>query len=70
MGFKGGEFVPSVFVGSGIANSISQWMGLENLDLVAVGYVTLFGAMTNLPMTAFAVGLCLFGFSFAPFLIL
>ena len=60
-GFKGGEIVPSMFVGATLGCVFGQIMGLDPGFCAAVGLVAFFCAMVNCPMASVFLGLELFG---------
>lgn len=61
-GFMGGEFVPSVFMGTHLASSLSEWMLPANVSLFPLGFVTVFTALFGAPLTAVLIAVELFGF--------
>lgn len=67
MGFKGGEFVPSVYIGAQLGNVVSQQLGVSMPLFASLGYVAVFGALVNVPMTALALLVGLFGWQSLPF---
>ncbi|MBR5381766.1 MAG: chloride channel protein [Oscillospiraceae bacterium] len=60
-GFRGGEIVPSMFVGATLGCVFGQLLGLDPGFCAAVGLVALFCAMVNCPMASVFLGLELFG---------
>lgn len=66
-GLKGGEIVPTMFIGATLGATLGGFLNLGTSYSAAVGLATLFGAVTNCPLTAFAIALELFGdFSLLP----
>lgn len=66
-GFKGGEFIPLVFIGTTLGSALSQVIPIALGVLAAVGFGAVFGAAANVPM-ACTVMICeLFGYRLAPF---
>lgn len=60
-GFKGGEIVPAFFVGATLGNVVGGLIGLSPSFSSAIGLVSLFCGVTNCPITAFILGIELFG---------
>ena len=60
-GFRGGEIVPSMFVGATLGCVFGQLLGLDPGFCAAVGLVAFFCAMVNCPMASVFLGLELFG---------
>ncbi len=60
-GLKGGEIVPTMFIGATLGATVGSFLNLGASYSAAVGLATLFGAVTNCPLTAFSIALELFG---------
>ncbi|MFR4581749.1 chloride channel protein [Clostridium cadaveris] len=60
-GFKGGEIVPAFFVGATLGNVVSGLIGLNPSFGAAIGLIALFCGVTNCPITAFILGIEIFG---------
>ncbi len=60
-GFKGGEIVPSFFVGATFGCYIGPIIGLEASFAAGVGLVSVFCGVTNAPMTSIMLSYELFG---------
>ncbi len=60
-GFKGGEIVPSFFVGATFGCFIAPVIGLEASFAAGVGLVCVFCGVTNAPMTSILLSYELFG---------
>jgi H+/Cl- antiporter ClcA len=60
-GYKGGEIVPSLFVGATFGNVIGGLIGLSPAFGGAVGLMAVFCGVTNCPITAFLLSLEMFG---------
>ncbi len=60
-GFKGGEFVPLIFMGSSFGNNFAQLLGLPLSYAAALGAVACFGAAANAPLTSCVMAMELFG---------
>ena len=60
-GFKGGEIVPSFFIGATFGCTISTLLGLPPELSAALGLVALFCGVTNCPIASFILSLELFG---------
>lgn len=60
-GFRGGEIVPSFFIGSTLGCLIGPFIGLDPSFAAAVGLVSVFCAVTNAPMASIFMAYELFG---------
>jgi H+/Cl- antiporter ClcA len=60
-GFKGGEIVPSFFIGSTFGCVIGPLLGLDASLAAAIGLVCLFCGVTNCPLTSLFLSIELFG---------
>lgn len=60
-GFKGGEIVPSLFIGSTLGCVLGGLMGLSPAFGAAIGMIGLFCGATNCPLSSVFLGLELFG---------
>ncbi len=60
-GFKGGEIVPSFFIGATFGCTVSWLLGLPPEISAALGLISLFCGVTNCPITSFFLSLELFG---------
>lgn len=56
-GFKGGEIVPTLFVGATLGGTFSNVLRIQMPLGTAVGMVSLFAGVTNCPLTAIVLGL-------------
>ena len=69
-GFKGGEVTPLFFIGAALGNSLAGLLGAP-IDLFAsLGFVGVFAAASNTPLTCAIMGIELFGASNALYLTL
>ncbi len=66
-GFKGGEIVPSLFVGATFGCLYGQIVGLSPSLCAACGMVATFCGMTNCPISSLFLSFELFGFECMPF---
>ena len=66
-GFKGGEIVPSFFVGATFGCTAGALLGLDPAFGAAVGLTALFCGVTNCPITAIILSVELFGGAALPF---
>ncbi len=66
-GFKGGEIVPSFFVGATFASVIGPLLGLPVSLSAACGMIGVFCGATNCPITALLIGFELFGLEGMPY---
>lgn len=60
-GFKGGEIVPSLFIGSTLGGFLSQFFGLPCGFGAAVGMTAFFSGVTNCPLASAVIAVELFG---------
>ncbi len=60
-GFKGGEIVPTFFIGATFGCAIGGLIGLDPALGAAIGFVALFSGMTKCPIAAFLLGIEVFG---------
>ncbi|HWP52409.1 MAG TPA: chloride channel protein [Clostridia bacterium] len=61
-GFKGGEIVPTLFVGATFGCAISGLLGLEPASAAAIAMIAMFCGVTNCPLTALLLACEVFGF--------
>lgn len=66
-GFKGGEIVPTLFVGATFGCAVAPILGLSPGLGAAIGMVSLFCGVTNCPMASVMLAFEMFGFSSAAF---
>lgn len=66
-GYKGGEIVPSFFIGATLGSAIAAFFGLPLALCTACGMVGVFCAATNSPITSFIIAFELFGAEGMPF---
>lgn len=69
-GFKGGEIVPSFFVGATFGCLVGQIIGLSPSLCAAMGMAAVFCGVTNCPITSLLIGFELFGDEVKLYLIL
>lgn len=67
VGFKGGEIVPSLFIGATLGSALSVVLGLPCDICAASGMVGVFCAVTNSPITSLLIAFEMFGFAGMPF---
>ena len=60
-GFRGGEIVPSLFIGSTLGATLAQLSGLPVGYSAALGMTAFFSGVTNCPIAAAVIGIELFG---------
>lgn len=65
-GFKGGEFVPLVFVGSTLGSALGQLLGVSPAFLAALGFGAVFAGASKTPLACSLMLAELFGWSFFP----
>ncbi len=61
VGFKGGEIVPSFFVGATFGCLLGHLLGISPSICAAVGMIALFCGVTNSPVTSVFLGIEIFG---------
>lgn len=66
-GFKGGEIVPTFFVGATLGCVVGHLTGLEPSAAAAVGMVGMFCCVTNCPVSSILIAFELFGYEAVPF---
>lgn len=69
-GFKGGEIIPTLFIGSTFGCLIGQLLGLSPSLCAAVGMVALFCGVTNSPIASLLLALEMFGMEVWPYMLL
>lgn len=62
MGFRGGEIVPSLFIGSTLGATLSPLLGLSTEFGAAIGMTAFFSGVTNCPLAIAVISIELFGF--------
>lgn len=61
-GYKGGEIVPSLFIGATFGAICSSFIGLDSAFAAAVGATSMFCGVTNCPFASILISFELFGF--------
>ncbi|MBQ7677570.1 MAG: chloride channel protein [Lachnospiraceae bacterium] len=69
-GYKGGEIVPSFFIGATFGSLIAQMTGANPSLLAAVGIGSVFCGVTNCPLSSLLICFELFGLDAAPYFII
>lgn len=69
-GFKGGEIVPTLFVGATFGCLFGQISGLSPSLAAACGMTAVFCGVTNCPISSLLLSFELFGFDYMPFFLL
>lgn len=69
-GFKGGEIVPSFFVGATFGCVVGPLLGLDAGFAAALGLAAVFCGVTNCPIASLLLACELFGFAGAPYFFL
>lgn len=70
VGFKGGEIVPSFFVGATFGCLLGHILGISPSICAAVGMIALFCGVTNSPVTSILLGFELFGMNGMNFILI
>lgn len=66
-GFKGGEFIPLVYVGSTLGSFLSGVFMVSRPLLTALGFAAVFGAAANTPIACAIMAAELFGWKILPY---
>ena len=66
-GFKGGEIVPSFYVGATFGCLFGQLLGISPSLCAAVGMVAVFCGVTNCPVSSLLIAFELFGYEAVPY---
>ena len=69
-GYKGGEIVPSFFIGATFGCMLGGLLGLSPSLCAAVGMIAVFCGVTNSPITSLLIALELFGMEAFPYFLL
>ncbi len=69
-GYKGGEIVPSFFIGATFGCLLGGILGISPSLCAAVGMIAVFCGVTNSPLTSLLIALELFGMQAAPYFLL
>ena len=69
-GYKGGEIVPTLFIGATLGAAFGQLMGVSPALLAAVGMGALFCGVTNCPISSLLICFELFGYEAMPYFLL
>ena len=60
-GFKGGEIIPSFFIGATLGNAFAYFTGMEPTFMTALGMICVFCSVVNCPMASVIMSVELFG---------
>lgn len=66
-GFKGGEFIPLVFMGSTLGSALAPGLGVDPGFVAALGMAATFGAAGKIPLTCWLLAIEMFGLPIAPY---
>jgi H+/Cl- antiporter ClcA len=66
-GFKGGEFIPLVFIGTALGSALSVLLPVSFQLLAALGFGAVFGGAANTPIACTVMVMEIFGYEIAPF---
>ena len=69
-GYKGGEIVPTFFVGATFGCLVGSLLGLSPSLCAAIGMIALFCGVTNCPISSLLISFELFGYSGMPYYLL
>lgn len=65
-GFKGGEFIPMVFIGTALGSWLSAALAVPTSLLAPLGFGALFGAVSKTPLSCALMTAEIFGWSYLP----
>lgn len=68
-GYKGGEFIPLVFIGTTLGSALSIILPVSLSLLAAVGFAAVFAGAANTPIACSIMAVELFGFRIVPYAI-
>lgn len=66
-GFKGGEFIPLVFMGTTLGSALSIVFPISFQLLAGVGFAAVFGAAANTPVACTLMAMEIFGYEVGPY---
>ena len=66
-GFKGGEFIPLVFIGTTLGSALSLFIPVSFQLLGAVGFAALFAGAANTPIACTLMAMEIFGYKIGPY---
>lgn len=66
-GFKGGEFIPLVYIGSTLGNVLSNLLPVSFKLLASLGFVSVFAGAANTPLTCTLLAIEIFGYQITPY---
>lgn len=66
-GFKGGEFIPLVYIGTTLGSALSVLIPVSFKLLAAVGFAAVFAGASNTPIACTLMATEIFGLSIAPY---
>ena len=69
-GYKGGEIVPSFFIGAAFGCLFGNIIGFSPSMCTAIGMISVFCGVTNCPITSLLISFELFGYAAMPFFLL
>ena len=67
LGFKGGEFVPLVFIGTTLGSVMGLFVPISFKLLAVAGFAAVFAGASNAPLTCSFMAIEFFGWSVAPY---
>lgn len=68
-GFKGGEFIPLVFIGSTLGSILARLFAVPAPLLASLGFAVVFGAAANVPLACSIMAAELFGIGILPYVL-
>ncbi len=66
-GFKGGEFIPLVFIGTTLGSALGLILPISFKLLAALGFAAVFAGAANTPLACSIMAMEIFGFELAPY---
>jgi H+/Cl- antiporter ClcA len=66
-GYKGGEFIPLVFIGATLGSFLSMHLLISKALITSLGFASVFGAAANTPIACAIMACEIFGWKIAPY---
>lgn len=66
-GFKGGEFIPLVFIGATLGAALALFLPVSSSLLAALGFSAVFGAAAKVPFACAIMAMEIFGWQLGPY---
>lgn len=69
-GFMGGEFIPLVFIGTGVGSALSPILGIAPGFMASLGFLSLYAGSTQAPLACIALAYEIFNWQIALFAVI